>query len=57
MSKHLTDLRVINCNEIEDMEITGVIRTQLHGCKKLKTITFNSDREESSISVRDCSRV
>ena len=54
MPKHLTDFRVINCNEIEDMEITGVIRTQLHGCKKLKTITFNSDREESSISVRDC---
>ena len=57
MSKHLTDLRVINCNEIEDMEITGVLRTQLHGCKKLKTIIFNSDREESSISVRDCPRV
>ena len=57
MPKHLTDFRVINCNEIEDMEITGVIRTQLHGCKKLKTITFNSDREESSISVRECPKV
>ena len=57
MSKHLTDLRVINCNEIEDMEITCVLRTQLHSCKKLKTITFNSDREESSISVRECPKV
>ena len=57
MPKHLTDFRVINCNEIEDMEITGVIRTQLHGCKKLKTITFDSDQEVSSISVRECPKV
>ena len=57
MPKHLTEFRVINCNEIEDMEITGVIRTQLHGCKKLKTITFDSDQEVSSISVRECPKV
>ena len=55
--KHLEEFRIIRCQEIENLEITGVKRTQIHGCKKLKTITFNSDQEVSSISVRECPRL
>lgn len=57
MPKQLEEFRIIRCHEIEDMEITSVKRTQIHGCRKLKTITFDSDLEISSISVRECPRL